>query len=126
MISFTTTPNPPKVNPVKKRQKYVDKFHMDIIFSECLALGGYRSTLLLVDVATRYCWIYGMSYFYSTYITSALETFKSDAGHSPRMFHLYFDRKLINGKTLRWIITNHLKIMAPAGCKYSNGLTRCT
>ena len=53
--SFVTIPNPSKVNLLKKRQKYLDKVHMDIVFDDCLALGEHCYAILLVDVATIYC-----------------------------------------------------------------------
>ena len=74
---------------------------MDIVFDDCVDLGGHSYSLILVDIATRYCWIYGMSSFSSTSITSALELFKSDAGRLPHRFHSDFDRKLIGRNTLR-------------------------
>ena len=67
--SFTTIVDPPKVNPIKKRRQYIYKVNMDIVFGYCVALGGHRYVLLLVDVATRYCWLYGMSSLSSTSIT---------------------------------------------------------
>ena len=59
--SFAIIANPAKVKPIKKRRQFLDKVHMGIVFGGCVALGGHRYALLLVDVATRYCWIYGMS-----------------------------------------------------------------
>ena len=59
--SFAIIANPPKGKRIKKRRQFLDKVRMDIIFDDCVALGGNRYALLLADVATRYCWIYGMS-----------------------------------------------------------------
>ena len=58
---FVTISNPPKIKPVNNLRNYLDKVHMDIVFSVCVALGGHRYTLILVDVATIYFWLYGMS-----------------------------------------------------------------
>ena len=100
---------------------------MDIVFGDCVALGGYRYVLLLVDVATRYCWLYGMSSLSSTSITSALEQFKSDAGRLTHRFNSDFDRKLIGGNYLGWILSNGSNtIAAPAGCQSLNGLEELT
>ena len=55
--SFATIENPTKVKPIKKRRQFLDKVHMNIVFGDCVALSGNRYTLLLVDVATRYCWL---------------------------------------------------------------------
>ena len=93
--SFATIANPPKGNTIKKRRQYLDKFHIYIVFGDCVALGGNRYALLLVDVYKRYCWIYSMSSLSSTSITSALEQFKADVGCLPHQFHSNFERKLI-------------------------------
>ena len=126
---FATIANPPKGNTIKKRSQYLDKVHMDTVFGECVALGGHRYALLLVDLATRYCWLYGMSSLSSTSITSTLEQFKADAGCLPHRFHSDFDRKLIGGNDLRWIISNGSSsniTAAPSGRQSSNGLAEQT
>ena len=33
---------------------------MDIIFGDCISVGGFRDALVLVDRATRYNWVYGL------------------------------------------------------------------
>ena len=116
--SFSTIVNPPKGKPTKKRRQYLDKFHMEIVFGDCVVLGGHRCALILVDVATRYCWLYGMSYISSTSIDSALEIFKSEAGKLPKRFHSNFNRKLIGVNALLWVLDNRLNIIAaPEGCQ---------
>ena len=93
---------------------------MDIVFGDCLDLGGHCYSLLLVDVAKIYCVIYGISSLSSTYSTLDLETFKSDAGDLPRRFHSDFDRKFIGGKDLRWIIVNNSNITADPDSRQSS------
>ena len=51
--SFATIANPDKRKPINKQRQFLDKFHMDIVFGECVALGGHCYALLLVHVATR-------------------------------------------------------------------------
>ena len=72
IVSFATISNPPKGKTIKKLRQYLDKVHMDIVSGDCVALGGYRYALLLVDVATRYYGIYRMSSLSFKSITSAL------------------------------------------------------
>ena len=98
--SFATIMNPPKEKSTKKCWKYLDKVHMDIVFGDCVDLRGHRYTPLLIYVATRYCWLYGMSSLSSASITSDLETFTSESGQLPQPFHSDFDKKLIEGKAL--------------------------
>ena len=100
---------------------------MDIVFGDCVALGGHRYALLLVDVATRYCCLCGMLSLSSTSITSALELFKSEAARLPQRFHSDFDMKLIGENALRWILSNGSNIIAAsAGRQSSNGLVERT
>ena len=125
--SFATIVYPYKGKPIKKRRQFLEKVHIDIVFGDCVALGVHRYALLLVDVATRYCWLYGVSSLSSTSITSALELFKADAVRLPHSFHSDFDRKLIGGNALRWILSNGSNIIAtPAGRQSSNGLAELT
>ena len=68
-----------------------------------------------------------MSSLSSTSITSALDLFKSDAGRLPHIFHSDFERKLIGGNSLRWILSNGSNIIdATAGRQSSNGLAERT
>ena len=68
-----------------------------------------------------------MSSLSSTSITSALEQFKSDAGCLPQRFHSDFNRRLIGGNALRWILLNGSNIIAaPAGHQHSNLLAKRT
>jgi hypothetical protein len=125
--AFATIPNPPAGKTIRKHRRYLDKVHMDIIFGDCVALGGYRYALILVDVSTRNCWMYGLSSLTSNHIIAALEAFRSDANGIPKKFHSDFDKKLIGGKALKWINANNSKIIAAnAGRQSSNGLVERT
>ena len=125
--SFATIKNHSIRKTIKKQRQFLDKFHIDVVFGDCVALEGYRYALILVDVATRYCWLYGMSSLKSTLITPALELFKADAGRLPHMFHSDLDKKLIGGNALQWILSNGSNIIAaPAGRQSLIGLAECT
>ena len=125
--SFATISNPPKGQPIKRHRRYLDKVHLDIVFGDCVSLGGFRYALILVDVATRYCWIYGLTSVTSSAIIHALESFRAEAGGLPRRFHSDFDKKLVGGKALRWIRQNKSNIIAaPSKRQSSNGLVERT
>eukprot|EP00956_Cyclotella_meneghiniana_P026201 scaffold56081_cov49-Cyclotella_meneghiniana.AAC.1 len=124
---FSTMNKPNKGKPLTKHRHYLDKVHMDIVFGDCLGLGGYRYALLLVDVATRYTWVYGMQALTSNEIISCFEQFVSAAGATPKCFHSDFDKKLIGGKALRWIQEHKSRIIAsPSQRQSSNGLVERT
>ena len=68
-----------------------------------------------------------MSSLTSNHVISALEAFRADANGVPKKFHSDFDKKLIGGKALKWILTNKSNIIAaPAGRQSSNGLVERT
>jgi hypothetical protein len=124
---FATIPKPAKGQSISKRRKYLDKVHMDIVFGDCLSLGGFRYALLLVDVATRYSWIFGMQTLTSNEIIQCFEDFKVDAGSVPKVFHSDFDQKLIGGKALRWLKQESCRVIAaPSNRQSSNGLVERT
>lgn len=124
---YTTINKPDKGKPLTKQRNYLDKIHMDIVFGDCLGLGGYRYALLLVDVATRYYWIFGMQALTFNEIISSLEQFVLAAGDVPQCFHTDFDKKLIGGKALRWILEHKSRAIAsPSQCQSSNGLVERT
>ena len=88
---------------------------------------SFRYALLLVDVSTRYSWLFGMHSLTSSKIISALEAFRESAGGSPKRFHCDFDKKLIGGRALKWIREQKSSVIAaPAGGQSSNGLIECT
>ena len=111
--SHATITNPPAGKSIKKHRRYLDKVHMDIIYGDCVALGGYRYGLLLVDVATRYCWIFGMTSLTGAEVVTALESFRAEAEGVPRKFHADFDKKLIGGKALRGSKLTKAKLSPP-------------
>ena len=90
-----------------------------------VSLSGYCYALVLVNVATRYCWFYRLTSLTSQAIVSALETFHSNANAVSRTFHADLDEKLIGGKALKWILEKQSRIIAvPAGHQSSNGLVK--
>jgi len=124
---FFTTPYPPCGKANKKRRRYLDKVHMDIVFGDWLALGGFWYALVLVDMATRYSWVFGLPSLTSHNIIDALEAFCAEAGDITKTFHSDFAKKLIGGKALKWIQSNNSKVIAaPARRQSSNGLVERT
>ena len=117
---FATMNKPDKSKPLTTHRHYLDKVHMDIVFGDCLGLGGYRYALLLVDVATRYTWVYGMQALTSNEIISCFEQFVSAAGAVPKCFHSDFDKKLIGGKALRWIQEHKSRVIASPSQRQSS------
>ncbi len=101
---------------IKKHRRYLNKVHMDIVYGDCMGLGGFRYALLLVDVATRYCWVFGIQTLTSSKLIQAFKAFQELAHGTPKTFHCDFDKKLISGRALKWIRLQKSRIIAaPAG-----------
>ena len=96
---------------------------MVIVFGDCLPLGGFRYDIVLLDVATRFCWVFGIQSLASVHIIAALKPFQSKASGVLKTYHSDFNHKLIGGATLRWINKQNkcLIISANAGRQSSNG-----
>jgi hypothetical protein len=57
------------------KYKYLDAVHMDIAFSVCLSISGFRYALILVDRAAQYYWAFGLRNLLSDTILSAIRLF---------------------------------------------------
>ncbi len=102
---------------------YVDAMHMDIAFGDCIAVGGHRYALVLVDHATRYNWTFGLKTLSSADIISALCLFCVAAGSLARCFYHNCDLKLFGTAVSEYLIHNDLKVVAaPTKCQSANGL----
>ena len=81
------------------------------------ALSATRSSLLKPQHDT----VELLEWFFS--VVEALEEVEGDAGGLPKCVYTYFDRKLIGGKALRWILSRKFNVVAvPSERQSSNGL----
>ncbi len=96
---------------------------MDIAFGDCLSVGGFRYTLILVDCATQYNWTFGLKSFSSDCILLKLHLFWASAGALARCFYCDCDTKLFGTAISEYLIDNQSKVVAaPAKCQSFNGL----
>jgi hypothetical protein len=113
--------------PIPRPPEYLRTVHMDIGYGDCVSIGGFRYVLLLVDRATRFQWIYGLTSMTQDCIIEALEKFHAAAGGLPQKIYTDFDPKLIMGKTEKWLLTRIPSApcrihAAPPGRQNENGL----
>jgi hypothetical protein len=80
---------------------------MDIIFGDCILVGGFCYALVLVDRATRYNWVYGLKDLSADSILSALRNFKADASSYARCFRSDCDPKLFGKRIWDHLIDNN-------------------
>jgi hypothetical protein len=107
----------------RTKYRYLDAVHMDIAFGNCVSVGGFHYTLVLVDRATRYTWNFGLKSLSSADIISALCLFRAAAGSLARCFYCDCDLKLFGSAVSEYLIDGQSKVVAaPAKRQSANGL----
>jgi dUTPase/transposase InsO family protein len=110
-----TTPSVPP-------SSYSDTWHLDIGYGPCTAIGGIRYTLLAVDKATRYKFIYGLKDLKSS-LLKAMKQFVIDCGVPPKLLRTDFDHKIMGGKVAEFLRSSGIPIQAsPPYRQHQNGL----
>jgi hypothetical protein len=95
---------------------------MDIAFGDCLAIGDFQYTFILIDRGTWYNWTFGLKTPSLDFILSALRLFWAAAGSLTRCFYYDCDTKLFGPAISKYLIDNDSKIVAaPAKHQLSNG-----
>jgi hypothetical protein len=88
---------------------------MDIAFGECLSVGGFQYTLILVDLATQYNWALGLQNLLLGAILSAIWLFWAAAGSLAICFYCDCDHKFLGTAISKYLIDNQSKVVvAPA------------
>jgi hypothetical protein len=100
---------------------------MDIGYGDGKSPGGFTHCLMLVDLATRHAWTYGLANTSGTSIVDALWGFFIDAGGFPKRVRCDFDKRLIQGDVGRLLKANGVIIGAsPPHRQSQNGaVERC-
>jgi hypothetical protein len=121
--AFTTIPKAPRGKVINHEQSfYLDVVHVDVAFGDCVSTGGIRYSLVFVDRATRYNWVFGLKDLSSLSILSAFRLFRADAGSYARCFRSDCDTKHFGTKIWEHLIDNASNIVAvAAGRQSSNG-----
>jgi len=122
--SYATIPKAKRGGAIDRAEsRFLDIVHMDIIFGDCILVGGFCYALVLVDRATRYNWVYGLKDLSADSILSALRNFKADASSYARCFRSDCDPKLFGKRIWDHLIDNNSNVVAaPAGRQSANGL----
>ena len=114
-----------KRNTTKRpsKSKYGELWHMDIGYGPCSSIGGIKYTLLLVDSATRYKYVYPLKNL-TTSLLRAIKRFFKDCQCKPGTIRTDFDAKLLQGKVAEHIEeVEKVKLeAAPPYRQHQNGL----
>ncbi len=93
--SYTTIPKAPRGGSIDREDSFfLDVVHVDIAFNDCVSVGGFHYSLIFVDRATRYNWVFGLKDLSKESILSAFRLFRADAGSYARCFRCDCDPKL--------------------------------
>ncbi len=96
---------------------------MGIAFGDCLLVGGYSYTLILMDRAMHYNWTFSLKSLSSECILSAPRLFRAAAGALVCCFYRDCNAKLFGLAISDYLIDNNSKVIAdPAKWQSSNGL----
>ncbi len=122
--TYTTIPKAPHGSTIDREQSFfLDIVHVDIAFGDCVLVGGFQYSLIFVNRATRYNWVFGLKDLSKESILSAFHLFWADAGSYAWCFRCDCDPKLFGTTIWEHLIDNNSNIIAvAAGCQSSNGL----
>jgi deoxyuridine 5'-triphosphate nucleotidohydrolase len=108
--------------PSKPPSKYGDIWHMDIGYGPTKSIGGAKYTLLLIDKATRYKFIYGLKNL-TTSLLDAVKKFLRDCAVIPTLIRTDFDDKLLGGDVGKLLLEHKIQVEgAPPYRQHQNGL----
>ena len=111
-----------QTKPSTLPKHYSDIWHMDIGHGPCTAIGGARYTLLLVDKATRFKFVFGLTNL-TTSLLTAMKRFIMLSGIKPKLIRTDFDSKLIGGDVESFLLDQQISVEAsPPYRQHQNGL----
>jgi hypothetical protein len=122
--AYTTIPKAPHGKTTDKTpSKYLDVVHLDIMFGDCMSVGGFMYALIFVDRALQYNWCFGLKSLHHKDILAAFLAFHTEAGRLAKQFHCNCDERLFGSNICSFLHTNHSSIMACLASRQSaNGL----
>jgi hypothetical protein len=74
--AYTTIPKAPCAKAIDRTSSVnLNVVHLDILFGDCMSVGGFKYALIFVDTATRYNWYFGLKSLHHNNIFSAFLAF---------------------------------------------------
>jgi hypothetical protein len=103
----------------RRKYYYLDAMHMDIAFRDCVNVGGFCYSLILVNQAIHYNWTFGLKSLSSVDIISALCLFQAAVGLLACCFYSDCDLKLFGLAVSRYLIDGQSKVVAASAKRQS-------
>ena len=122
--SYTTIPKAPHGGSIDcEKSFFLDIVHVNIAFGNCVSVGGVHYSLIFVDRATWYNWVFGLKDLSKESTLLAFYFFWADTGSYAQCFRCDCDPKLF-GTTIKEHLVDHSSniVAAAAGHQSSNGL----
>jgi hypothetical protein len=92
-ITITKAPRGGAIN--RKHSFFLDIVHVNIAFGDYVSVGGFQYSLIFIDLATCYNWVFGLKDLSRDSILSAFRLFQVDAGSYAWCFRCDCDPKLL-------------------------------
>ncbi len=108
---------------IAKNPSFLILFTSTLLLGDCILISGFQYSLIFVNRANRYNWVFGLKDLSKESILSAFCLFRADAGSYARCFRCDCDPKLFGTTIWEHLIDNNSNIIAAAaGYQSSNGL----
>jgi hypothetical protein len=80
LSTYTTIPKAPRGGAINREHSFfLDIVHVDIAFCDCILVGGFQYSLIFVNRATCYNWVFGLKDLSHDLILLAFRLFRADA-----------------------------------------------
>jgi hypothetical protein len=87
--TYTTIPKAPRGSTIDRKWSFfLDIVHVNMAFGDCVSVSSFWYSLIFVDQATHYNWVFGLKDLSRESILSAFRLFQADAGSYARCFFL--------------------------------------
>jgi hypothetical protein len=94
------------------KYRYLDAVHVDIVFGNCVSVGGYHHALILVYHPMQYIWTFSLKTLSLADIISALRLFCAAAGSLAHCFcYSDWDLKLFGLSVSEYLIDGQSKVV---------------
>ena len=108
--------------PSNSNLQYSNIWHVDIGYRPCTSIGGICYSIMFVDKATRYKFVFGMKNL-NTSILQAVKKFINKCGEKPKLICTDFDPKLFGGEVAEFLTEKEVELQtAPPFRQHQNGL----
>ena len=93
--AYTTIPKAKRGKIIDHTKiKYLDVVHMDIVFGDCISIGGLSCALILVDCAICYNWVFSPKSLSVDEVFSTIKYFKTEASILAKELQCDYDKKI--------------------------------